>query len=540
MTRMSKPTQSSDLITTPIFVAASMALICSFLFHGSELFNFSINPDEENILGRPPAEFYILLGRWGQYLASVFVLPEQMFPITSLAICLSAFAASYILLVNKFHILSWQSVIVAAPFFFGFPVLLYNFAMNNNSFAIGLGILSSTVALYAMRRRSLVTFLAATVLIAFGIAVYQAVLWFCILIFLADLLFLSRKEGLTRRLAAEIGWYASALFGGITLYLIIGHLFLKWLGAPVVYVTSFWHMKALMDSPVAILTRTISQIAEIYSGSSPIFMGQNLYYRLSMLALVGIIAWELIGFRIKGFRIKGFRIKGFIIAVLLAILFVPFLQYPTAMGYMPFRTLVSVPAATAVVALFATEVAPEWIRRWILLPLSLLLIVEFSAINNRQYYAGQWGTERDKVLASEIVLRIRELVPGQKTYSIAVVGGGPTYDDVVVPAVPTSGLGSSLFATLGGEPGRIAAFLQFVTDARFVATGRFVSDVNLSPGYQEERERVLVFAAKMPPWPVQGSIARMGDVFVIKLSEPTPLQIRMACLGRQSPFCSQR
>ena len=518
-------TRSSDLITTPIFVAAIMALICSFVFHGVELFNFSINADEEYLVGRPPAIVYVLTGRWGQYLASRLILPEQIFPITSLMICLSAFAASFILLVNKFQIRSWQSTVTAAPFFFGFPVLLYNFAYNNNSFVLGLGILSSTAALYVMRRRSLLTFFAASGLIAFGISVYQSVLWFSILIFLADLLFWLRQEGRSQSIGTKVSWYALVLFGGMTVYLIIGYLFLAWFGVGVAYVDSFLHFKSLLVSPIAILTRTISQIAEIYSGSSPVFMGQNLYYRLSMLVLVGIIAWYLIGLRTKGTILGIF---------FLAIPFVPFLQNPTVLGFMPFRTLVGVPAATAVVALFATEVAPEWIRRWILLPLSLLLIVEFSAINNRQYYAGHWGTERDKLLASEIVLRIRELAPAQKTYRIAVVGVGATYDDVIVPAVPTSTLGASLFA-ITGDPGRIAAFLRFVSDANFVPINRFISAANLPPGYKEQCERVLVFAAKMPSWPIHGSVAKMGDVFVIKLSEPTPRQIQMAC-HRDAPL----
>ena len=520
-------TLSSVLITTPLVVAAGMALLCSFVFHGSELFNFSINADEEHVIGKPPLVIYALTGRWGLYLATLLVLPEQIFPITSLTICLSAFAVSFGLLVNKFQIRSWQSVIVAAPFFFGFPILLYIFAYNNNSFALGLGILSSTISLYITRKRSLPDLLMGALLIAFGISVYQAVIWFTILIYMADLLFLSRQEEYVQSIWRTIGWYMIVLFSGMAVYLVVWYLFLLWFGAPVVYVDSYLHLDALFVSPLAILTRTFSQISQIYFGSSPVFMGQNLYYRLLMFTFGSIVAWYVFRERRK-----------WIIVLLLSMLLVPFLQYPTALGYMPFRTLVSVPAATAVLALFATDVSPDWIRRWILLPLSLLLIIEFSAINNRQYYAGMWGTERDKLLASEIVLRIRELVPGQKSFRIAVVGMGPHYDDVIVPAVPTSTLGASLFSITGGDAGRIAPFLRFVSDASFVPINPFVSDAKLLPGYQEQCERILVFAAKMPPWPVHGSIAQMGDAFVIKLSEPTPRQIQMACRGRQSQFCT--
>ena len=517
----------ADFIATPVFIAASMALICAFLFHGAELFNFSINADEEHVLGRIPGAIYALTGRWGVYLASLFVLPEQIFPITSLAICLSTFAASFALLVNKFQIRTWQSVVVAAPFFFGFPTLLYIFAYNNNSYALGLGILSSTIALYITDKRSLASFLAGSLLIGFGISCYQAVLWFTMIIYSTDLLFWSIQEGRHRSVIRTIVWYITVLLGGMVVYLVVWTLFLWWFESPVVYVDSYLHLQALVDSPLTIVSRTMSQVKQIYFGSSPVFMGQNLYYRLLMIAFTGIVAWY-------GFRTK----RIWIIALLLSMLFVPFLQYPTSLGYMPFRTLVGVPVATAVMALFATEVAPDWIRRWVLLPLALLLIIEFSAINNRQYYAGMWGTERDKLLASEIVLRIQELAPGQKSFRIAVVGMGPHYDDVVVPAVPTSTLGASLFSITGGNVNRITSFLRFVSPANFMPINPFVPDSKLTPGYQEQCERILVFAAKMPPWPVHGSIAQMGDAFVIKFSEPTPRQIQMACRGRQSQFCT--
>ena len=186
------------------------------------------------------------------------------------------------------------------------------------------------------------------------------------------------------------------------------------------------------------------------------------------------------------------------------------------------------PVAAATITLMATEVAPEWIRRWLLLPLSLLLIIEFSAINNRQYYAGQWRTERDKLVASQIVHQIRALSPAEKTYRIAVVGAGPAFNDVIVPIVPTSSLAWSIFEITGGNPRRIANYLGLVSHAKF------------HPAVPEQYEKSIIFAAAMPLWPKPGSIALMGDVVVIKFGDPTALQVRHACLSRQSEFCSRR
>ena len=519
---------SYSLLTKPVFVAAGMALICSLLFHGSELLNFSINADEEYLIGRPHPALYVLNGRWGQYLLSYFVLPEQIFPITSLAICLSALAASFVLLVKKFEIRFWQSVVVASPFFLGYPIFLYNFAYSNNSFAIGLGLLSSTAALYTAEKRSVARFLATSALLAFAISVYQSVLFFAIVVFLAESLFASQPVGGSVSIWFRWRWYAAVFIGGVAVYFLVSYLLLSWYNANIFYVDAFIQVNALIVSPGKIISRTLGQLWEVYSGSSPIFVGQNLYYRLLIVVFLGIITWHIIA------------VKSHLgtVAVLLAIVFVPFLLYPIALGYMPFRTLLGVPAATAVFALFATERAPEWIRRWILLPISLLLIIEFSAVNNRQYYAGFWGTERDKLLASEIVLRIQQLAPRQKIYKIAVVGVRPTYDNVVIPAVPTSTLGASLFS-ITGDSQRIAAFLRFISDASFVAVNPFVSAAKLVPAYQEQCEKILLYAGKMPSWPVQGAVAQMGEIFVIKLSEPTTRQIQVACQNRRSVFCSE-
>ena len=314
---------TTTLITTPVFVAAGMALICSILFHGAELINFSINADEEHLVGRPHPALYVLNGRWGQYLLSYFVLPEQVFPITSLAICLSALAASFVLLVKKFGIRSWQSVVVASPFFFGFPILLYNFAYSNNSFAIGLGILSSTAALYAAETRSVARFLATSALLAFGISVYQSVLFFAVVIFLAESLFASELNGGSQSTWRKWRWYASVFIGGIAIYFIVSYLLLAWYKANIIYLDSFIQVNALLDSPGIIVSRTLGQMWEVYSGSSSVFMGQNLYYRLLIVVFLGTITWHALAGR-------SYLTTA---VVLVAIVFVPFLLYPTCLLY---------------------------------------------------------------------------------------------------------------------------------------------------------------------------------------------------------------
>ena len=47
------------------------------------------------------------------------------------------------------------------------------------------------------------------------------------------------------------------------------------------------------------------------------------------------------------------------------------------------------------------------------------------------------------------------------------------------------------------------------------------------------------FAAKMPSWPLQGSVAKMEDVFEIKLSEPYPAPDSDGMPGASVPVLAQ-
>jgi hypothetical protein len=195
---------------------------------------------------------------------------------------------------------------------------------------------------------------------------------------------------------------------------------------------------------------------------------------------------------------------------------------------MPYRTLIALPAAVAVLTLFATEATGPRIRRWILLPIMAIVMIQFSAINNKQYYAAHWALERDKVLAIQILSRIGEIFPKEDNVTIAVVGQGPTKKDTLIPKVPSSTLGASFFRWDGGNRGRVAAFFDFL------------SNTNFHSATDEQMEKSFEAATSMPSWPEQGSIARLADgAVVIKLSEATKRQLHMLCNDRETEFCAK-
>ncbi len=510
---------------TPAATAAGMAALCSFLFHGAELINISINADEEQWMGRAAQEGALRLGRWGQFLLGKLLLPETVFPITSLSVFLFCYGLSFVLLVYLLKIRHHSSVVIASPFFFGFPVLIYNLSYSALAFSIGIGILACTAILYLSQWRSVGSFLACCVLLAFGVSIYQSILWYTLVVFIADIITSCTKPPEDRAGALCFQrslWYSGVLILGLAFYITIAYLVIHlFAGGRVSYVQSFLHWSDLFQQPASVLKLSSLHIYRLYTGTAPIFLGQSLFYRLVVAALfIGVLSHFIAAPRQRWTVYLS-------VALILAILVAPFLQYPSAGGNMPYRTLVSLPAALAITALFASEASAEWARRWLALPLSILLILEFSAIDNRQYYAGIWGMERDKLLGSQIVTRIKQVAPGQQTYTIAVIGNTQRYNDAIVPSVATSMLGTSFFQVNGGDSKRVALFLRFVSDANFVG-------VNL-----KQWEEAFRAAGNMGSWPAADSIRLLDGFVVIKLSEPNIQQIRNMCWGRQSEFCSR-
>ena len=515
--------QDRHPIGTPLTVAAGMALVCSLLFHGAELVNISINADEENWMGRPDPTGFLLLGRWGLYLATRILLPDSVFPITSLAIFLIAYSICFILLVKRLDIQSPISVVVASPFFFGFPSLIYALVYSPLSFALGLGILAATAVLYLSQRRTLTKLIFCSLLIAFGVSVYQSIIWYAIVVFVADVAACGmRVEQKNPAHCYQMAlWYAAITVLGLILYVLSSFLLLSWYGGHIQVLQGYVNFELLLKNPLKALELTLVEILSIYGGWAPFFITQNLFYRL----LTGCLGLILI-LRIATAPISGARRAGVLLLAIIIVL-IPFLQHPTAAGFLPYRSLVGVPAALAILAFFATEGATDRVRHWVLLPLSFLLIIEFSAISNRQYYAGILVNQRDRLMAWEMVSRIKQVVPQQPVYKIAIIGMGPLFDDFAVPVVPSSTLGTSLFQINGGNSDRVAGLLILVSGTNFTAA--------TAP----EWEAAYDVALKMPPWPSAGSISQLAGVTVIKLGEPTSEQIQLVCLGRQSEFCSR-
>ena len=133
------PPNCEASFSLPIIAAMGMALACCVLFHGYEIFNSTLSIDEEEraYLYSPLTD--IRPGRWGAAVYSWLVASSTTDPVTSIAVGLALYSASFVVLVRILKIQNWQSIVIAAPIFFGFPVLLYAIAFNYLALHIGLG-----------------------------------------------------------------------------------------------------------------------------------------------------------------------------------------------------------------------------------------------------------------------------------------------------------------------------------------------------------------------------------------------------------------
>ena len=99
---------------------------------------------------------------------------------------------------------------------------------------------------------------------------------------------------------------------------------------------------------------------------------------------------------------------------------------------------------------------------------------------------------------------------------------------LLIPKVTSSTLGASFFNWDGGNPYRIAAFLNFLSSATF------------NPADQDQTERAFEAASAMPSWPERGSIVRADGVILIKLSKPSSQQLKLLCANSSSEFCAKQ
>ena len=166
---------------------------------------------------------------------------------------------------------NWRSVVIAAPIFLGFPVILYDVAFNFVALDLGLGSVSAVLALRAAQKRTIGRFAAASVLIAFAISLYQSMLYFSMIIFLADLVRLTWgfAPGADNKQRSFVCWYGTIFIAALLIYssiaiTLLGYLHLEFAQR------SYFRPNLIVQDSLIVFETMLSQIWKIYSGFAPV------------------------------------------------------------------------------------------------------------------------------------------------------------------------------------------------------------------------------------------------------------------------------
>jgi hypothetical protein len=477
-------------------------LLIGLLTYGFNLFNLNLSVDNE-IAGfaENGASAWLVQGRWGTYLLNRFLLPYPIIPVVPMAITIAGLSASYVL-----SAITWRWPVdtahyAAAPFAIAFPVLVHLSAFLNLAYAVAIGFLLAAVAVYLAARDRPWLYLLAIPSLSAAVAMYQPVILFPLVSFLAFAAVRSPAVGIARTIHRLIV-FALVLAASLILYYAVWHLWLLLAGLTPSYVEGFVQLGALLASPLTILGASARFTWLILSGSGEIFLEKRHIFAVTVLLAAVVVAVD--GWLARR-NLSGFLLH---VALVAAALLVPLMVVAIDLGFLPYRNLLGAPLGFAVLVFMAVSTTRLRLARPILVLLSALCLLGFADSANRLFYAQSLVVQADRDLANRIVDRIHALGgrPESGPTMFDVVGAHSMRDSRAFPRIWTSSLVASFFEWDQGNPWRIAFFMRSM-------------GYDLRPISQPQRLSLLDRIKAMPAWPADGSVQRINGIFVVKFSD---------------------
>ncbi|MEG2418586.1 MAG: glucosyltransferase domain-containing protein, partial [Eubacterium sp.] len=380
-------------------------------------------------------------------------------------------------------------------------------AFSMSSFPVATGILASAFSLRKtllfVETKDKKTWIAAVLLLLYGVSIYQAILGMYItavvILCLIGVLEKNRWSGALIANSAIIAGMACLVFGVLTKLCIfvfqsdsqsyLSENFIGWIEDPGILHALFM---AFANVGRVSFNVTIGDV-NIYGGA--VICVGTIGFILCMLYLLFME-------REKGKRLKLLLFSG-------ALLLAPFAIYLLLGTYKTQgRMLLGLSLSGAFEYLLILRCL--W-KKKILHHLAVLTVVYLLFFNlgntNRIYYYDYLRYTHDKVIANEIMYDIRK--QGLDYHQKALVFIGKIEPEVGLNVKHDSlGFRGSYFKWDDGNIGRINKFL--VTEGYQVA----------APS-SEQIQRSILYSEQMQAWPLKGSIIETNDTIIIKLSDPT-------------------
>lgn len=485
-----------------------LAIFCLLYF--VELASFSLSIDEEIELFGPHGAAWIGQGRWGAYLVEKFILTRPILPFLPHIVFGLACVASYLLILHAVRIGPRLGRAEYGSFavFCGFPTWFFMSEFATNVGAVGIALFCSTLSVciatnnLASGRSQPVKTIVAIILGAFAIAIYQTFLLYMIVLALG-LVFLLTAEGPHRRDAVRFGIVMLIIAGGVLGYFVADKIFKWWFGVQSAYVDTFFDPGYFFSNSFVALKKMFRELRRVYGFSSRFYT--MLLWATPILLAAGVAALSV---RSIGWSKKR---RAVLAAAIVGILLAPFALNAFSEAQLPLRALVAVPFVVwlfTYAGLVSSNIRIKMVS-WLAL---LVATFQFQVLQNTMHALNTLVAKHDLLLAASLQERL-SVLPGfsdQATYPIAIFGGRTYHVPYAAPA--TSPAGNSFFGWDGGNPVRIAAYLNAVG----------LSQVRYAT--PKEMAAAVVELSHMPVWPSPQSVALSNGVLLVRLGkEPNAL-----------------
>lgn len=497
----------------PPLSSLKMILFVGLFVYGFELFNFNFSIDEEiHSLRQSSVAEWLAQGRWGMAILNL-IIPYTVIPVISLLIGIFTIGSSMLITTTaingKFTIASFLASCLA----FVFPTLIFILSFSTISYGIGFGFLAASVGSLLFDKRR---YLWSIILFGFAISIYQSFTFLIITILsfqiLNDHLKATKKPYPLLSLTL-------VLLGGLTFYYLVQKLSILFSGLEITYLSNFLSLGSLIKEPLKVIKSTLKDVLDIYFGKS------DLYFTYSFaLAATVFMSFFIIVNRIIRSRSSALT-KSLMFFIFLTALLSPFIMHLLNGGFMPVRSMVSVPFAMGLLFLVAYKYSGK-VMRMLLVVFASFATVHLTVATVRWQLSGHLALQNDRNLAEQIIIKANHLIAQSNTpvKYFEVVGYNTIKESLLIKKKDT--IGASFFEWDGGNPYRILAFLELYG----------MPDLDVAS--IENRSMLLSETKTMPSWPQDGSIAVINETIILKFGDYSVTQRHILCNVNDEILCN--
>lgn len=495
--------------------------ILAVMAYGFELFNFNLTIDEEIHSTYSGALLaWIQQGRWGIYLLNALVMPKTIIPFVPLFVTLVFQVGAILVLLNAWGVHSKFEQFIVGALYMTFPIMASVYTFSTFNYAIGIGLFSISLGIYIFVKSGSKRWFAVLP-IAFALSIYQgflpvilsSFLVYLLIVLMRDRIFLL-KDGFVFALVFLVAYVSYDLILQIFLFL------LKLKVDP--YIAGQFDLVFFLKHPLDALFQVLHHLMlPVYFGAKSLYTFD--IWIMGILLLVSIASFFLDILRLTHVQ----KTLGFLLAF--GILFLPFASGLLMKGQMSMRFLLAVPIAFSGSVLLGMMGRSNNYRLFVSV-LSGICVYYFVVSNNQLFASSYLALQEDRSFATRLIDAIettRVKAGVQELHYIEVVG---YYARPSMPSMPKiETFGASFFEWGGGDPGRVAAFLQLMGYPA------------LQPLPLQDRAGLIPVSAEMTIWPAAGSVKVIDDVVVVKFGPYSASQRQVICMAisqSNSAFCA--